>query len=87
MTTNLYEVSAKGDRIPEPSPNSTCKTWKLLTALIEAETAVKAVDAFKVMYAGEYTEILQAVNIVPADPLYAAFKAKKEETDEHLTQH
>lgn len=80
--TRLYECSAKGELIPEASPNSTCKTWRLITALIRANTAAEAEALFKQQYGDDCTEFLDA-KIVPEDsPLYKAATGMEADSDE-----
>lgn len=74
MTKKLYEVSAKGERIPEASPNSTCKTWRLITALYHTTSVNAAETQFKKDYAGEYIELLPGTKEVPeSHPIYKQF--------------
>jgi len=78
MTEGLYEVMAKGARIPEASPNSSCKTWKLIQALIWARTGHAATEQFATTYKGEYSEIISTKEIKESDPIYRAWKEREE---------
>ena len=69
MTKKLYEVCAKGDRIPEASPNSTCKTWRLITALYYTTSARAAEFMFEEDYIGEYIELLPGTKEIPESHL------------------
>lgn len=73
MTSKLYEIEAKGDLKPETSPNSTCKTWHLISALYFTESAKAAQSAFEKSYAGEYSEIVGVKELKPDHPTYKAY--------------